>query len=430
MSDVNAPERIWVLLKSGEAHFKKPTHFNADAPEYVHIGKVRALEAEVARTKLHMSAWEDSARINLARAEAAEARLSQPASGSGVKALEWKEDQDDDGTEIHRTRGGEVNLPYTIYEDGFTSKPFGLTLNQLRIGSFDTVPEAKAAAQADYERRIRSALIEPPSPQAVPSAFPPDDYRLVAGLLRQHLNDEPKFRAVMSNNFNIILAALDKSTLAQPAISDTALREVFTRLELTMATIRTVCRNVGFQADGIKTIDDLADYAATAIRAALNPTREKTLSASPAGSVSVTDAMVDAALLPAPQDASPAQADDWRDDPSADERWNAGLQYGLDQLCTVLGVDPQTVNWDAATETLDGDVQSVIGNILTKRFGDDWQAALSLHSEGWRLLPVEPTDAMLSAWRMASMNIQGGYDGPSPYEAMLAAAPTAPGKEG
>lgn len=139
MSDVNAPERI------------------------------AELEAQVAK----LTQERDAAIREVAKwaqeAGSAEARLSQPASGSGVKALEWKEDQDDDGTEIHRTRGGEVNLPYTIYEDGFTSKPFGLTLNQLRIGSFDTVPEAKAAAQADYERRIRSALIDPPSPQAVPS---------------------------------------------------------------------------------------------------------------------------------------------------------------------------------------------------------------------------------------------------------------------
>lgn len=66
----------------------------------------------------------------------------------------------------------------------------------------------------------------------------------------------------------------------------------------------------------------------------------------------------------------------WQDDPSADERWNAGLDYGQTQLCTVLGVDPASVRWDAATETLDGDVQSVIGNILTARFGDDWRSAL------------------------------------------------------
>lgn len=65
--------------------------------------------------------------------------------------------------------------------------------------------------------------------------------------------------------------------------------------------------------------------------------------------------------------------ENWKDDPSADDRWNAGLDYGQTQLCKVLSVDPAKVSWDAATETLDGDVQSVIGNILTARFGDDWR---------------------------------------------------------
>ncbi len=64
---------------------------------------------------------------------------------------------------------------------------------------------------------------------------------------------------------------------------------------------------------------------------------------------------------------------DWKDDPSADERWCAGLDYGQTQLCAVLGIDPAIVSWDAATETLDGDVRAVIGNILTARFGDDWR---------------------------------------------------------
>lgn len=69
---------------------------------------------------------------------------------------------------------------------------------------------------------------------------------------------------------------------------------------------------------------------------------------------------------------APAEAEGWRDDPAADGRWSAGLDYGQNQLCHVLGIDPRDVMWDAATETLDGDVRSVIGNILTQRFGDDW----------------------------------------------------------
>ena len=46
----------------------------------------------------------------------------------------------------------------------------------------------------------------------------------------------------------------------------------------------------------------------------------------------------------------------------------------MTQLCAVLDVDPQSVSWDAATETLDGDVQSVFGNIFRAKFGDNWPA--------------------------------------------------------
>jgi hypothetical protein len=64
--------------------------------------------------------------------------------------------------------------------------------------------------------------------------------------------------------------------------------------------------------------------------------------------------------------------EDWREDPSADERWNAGLDYAMTRFCHVLGVDPKDVTWDAATEELDGDVCAVIGNILRVKFGDDF----------------------------------------------------------
>lgn len=63
---------------------------------------------------------------------------------------------------------------------------------------------------------------------------------------------------------------------------------------------------------------------------------------------------------------------DWQDDPSADDRWNAGLDYGMVQLCAVLGVNPHMVTWDAATETLDGDVCAAIGNVFREKYGDDF----------------------------------------------------------
>lgn len=49
-----------------------------------------------------------------------------------------------------------------------------------------------------------------------------------------------------------------------------------------------------------------------------------------------------------------------------------GIDFALEQLCQFLGVDPTDVSWDAATETTDGDVRSVIGNILRTKFGEDW----------------------------------------------------------
>lgn len=79
-----------------------------------------------------------------------------------------------------------------------------------------------------------------------------------------------------------------------------------------------------------------------------------------------------------------ARSDDWKDDPASDDRWNAGLDFAMDQLCSVLGVDPKSVVWDAATETVDGDVQSVMGNIFRKKYGEDWsprQSPLPLPTE-------------------------------------------------
>lgn len=53
-----------------------------------------------------------------------------------------------------------------------------------------------------------------------------------------------------------------------------------------------------------------------------------------------------------------------------------GIDYALERLCEMVEVDPKNVSWDAATETVDGDVQAVIGNILTAAFGENWQDRL------------------------------------------------------
>ncbi len=88
---------------------------------------------------------------------------------------------------------------------------------------------------------------------------------------------------------------------------------------------------------------------------------------------------------PAAGDGEPVA--DWRADPTSDEHWNAGCDFAMEQLCKALGVDPATVNWDAATETVDGDVQSVIWNILRTRMGEDWSPDTASPAEAamrWR----------------------------------------------
>lgn len=68
-----------------------------------------------------------------------------------------------------------------------------------------------------------------------------------------------------------------------------------------------------------------------------------------------------------------ATSDDWRNDPSADERWSAGCDFAICQLAAVLGTEPSAFSWDAATEELDGDVRAIIGNALAAGLGEDWQ---------------------------------------------------------
>lgn len=66
--------------------------------------------------------------------------------------------------------------------------------------------------------------------------------------------------------------------------------------------------------------------------------------------------------------------DFYETDPASDERWNAGVDYAITQLCSVFGVDPKAISWDAATETLDGDVSSVLCNVLVAAYGEEWSS--------------------------------------------------------
>ena len=63
------------------------------------------------------------------------------------------------------------------------------------------------------------------------------------------------------------------------------------------------------------------------------------------------------------------------EDLASDDRWNAGVNYAIERLCEILGVDPKAINWDAATETLDGDVMSVICNVLVAAYGEEWSSS-------------------------------------------------------
>jgi len=81
-----------------------------------------------------------------------------------IQSLEWAED-DDNGRPMHRART-DVGPVYTIYDDGFSMPPYRLQIHQLHLGSYYNVGPAKDAAQADYEKRIRSALSIPPATSA------------------------------------------------------------------------------------------------------------------------------------------------------------------------------------------------------------------------------------------------------------------------
>lgn len=60
-------------------------------------------------------------------------------------------------------------------------------------------------------------------------------------------------------------------------------------------------------------------------------------------------------------------------DPTDDIRWVSGCNFAVTQLARSLGVPLDAFSWDAATETLDGDVTSVLWNVLYAAFGEDWE---------------------------------------------------------
>lgn len=98
--------------------------------------------------------------------------------------------------------------------------------------------------------------------------------------------------------------------------------------------------------------------------------------ADPHGAHDVWNAALDRAADLAEQHQADADAQDWQSDPAANPAWNAGCDFAMTAICKMLKVDPHSISWDAATEELEGDVMSVIGNIMMAAFGDDWQDAI------------------------------------------------------
>lgn len=67
------------------------------------------------------------------------------------------------------------------------------------------------------------------------------------------------------------------------------------------------------------------------------------------------------------------EARDTRDDPD-NELWTAGVNFAITQLCSIFDVDPKAISWDAATETAEGDVSSVLCNVLVAAYGEEWSS--------------------------------------------------------
>lgn len=93
-------------------------------------------------------------------------------------------------------------------------------------------------------------------------------------------------------------------------------------------------------------------------------------------------------------------------DPTASAEWNAGCYFGMEQLSKVLGVLPESVTWDAATETVDGDVQAVIGNIMRAKYGEYWGAEASRQDDAAVREALVDLQTHRDAWRSAILDKQ------------------------
>ena len=135
----------------------------------------KALEAAVATTPFGPVARE--AIGNAIRAYLA-STTSEPVA---VKALEWRDEPVPPSREwLAASSVGLYCIP------GGQSVFFLRFRDKETLGTFDTLGEAKAAAQADYETRIRSALTIPPAAPVAPADGVPISVMIGAEVRRRN----------------------------------------------------------------------------------------------------------------------------------------------------------------------------------------------------------------------------------------------------
>ena len=134
-----------------------------------------------------------------------------PAVQVGVKALEWEER----GTDFWRAQGIDRVYEIVALADG----RFFLT-NGPRLSDYPTLEAAKAAAQADYEARIRSALTVQPAPGHAPdvAALGPDVDGFGALIFEAKVEAEKAMRKFPQPNYVISKIAEEAGEVVKAAI--------------------------------------------------------------------------------------------------------------------------------------------------------------------------------------------------------------------
>ena len=109
--------------------------------------------------RVRMDVWGADHRERSEAIVAAVNAATYPAPYSHVRVipLDWVEHGDRDFVWYRAI--SPAGYRYNIEDDGFSEKKHHLTVGQLVLGNFETLKDAQDAAQADYERRILSAIV-------------------------------------------------------------------------------------------------------------------------------------------------------------------------------------------------------------------------------------------------------------------------------